>query len=279
MEKYNVHAGHAASGKKYCGAVSLLNESKENRLIAKEIISLLKAAGNTVYDCTVDSGSSQANVLSKIAKKCNAHAVDFDFSIHLNSGRKDKKGDKKIGGFEVWLTDTGKGKGDLASRIRKEMKALGFTDRGTKKTSGLYILNHTKAPALLLEICFVDDKDDYNLYKEVGYKRIAQAVVTGITGKTVSSGSTATKPAESKPSAASKPEAAKSYSKSYGRKYTTTANLNLRSGAGENKEIITTIPKGKSVTCYGYYTNNGSTTWLYVQYGNKTGYCSKAYLK
>lgn len=265
MAKYNVHAGHAAAGKKYCGAVSLLNESRENRLIAKEIINLLKAAGNTVYDCTVDSGISQANVLSKIAKKCNAHTVDFDLSIHLNSGRKDKKGDKKVGGFEVWLTDTGKGKGDLASRIRKEMKALGFTDRGTKKTSGLYILNHTKAPALLLEICFVDDKDDYNLYKEVGYKKIAQAVVTGITGKKVSTSSGA------------------STGYKVGSTYTLQSGMRVRTGAGTNyrakkhseltpdgqkhdKDKNGCLDKGTKVTCKAVKTI-GSQTWIQTPSG------------
>ena len=189
MSTYNVHGGHAAAGAKYCGAVGLLDESKEDRLIANKIISLLKEEGHTVYNCTVDSGTSQTNVLSQICTKCNAHSVDYDFSIHLNSGRSDHSGDGKIGGFEIWVTDTSKGKGELAERIRANMKALGFMDRGTKTTSSLYFLNHTKAPALLLEICFVDDKDDYNLYTKLGYAKIAEAVVKGILNKSNLKGS------------------------------------------------------------------------------------------
>ena len=191
MSKYNSHAGHNPSGKVACGAVGLLDESKEARLINKEVIRLLKAEGHTVYNCTVDNGKNQKDVLVKIATKCNSHKVDFDFSIHLNSGRKDKKGDGSIGGFEVYVTGTDKGKGEVASRIRKNMKALGFKDRGTKKTSGLYILNNTDAPALLLEICFVDDKDDVNLYKKVGYKKIAEAIVKGILNKKTLKGTSA----------------------------------------------------------------------------------------
>ncbi|MDD2979509.1 MAG: SH3 domain-containing protein [Hespellia sp.] len=64
--------------------------------------------------------------------------------------------------------------------------------------------------------------------------------------------------------------------------YKTTANLNLRAGAGTKKTILVTIPKGTSVKNYGYYTPVGNTKWLYVavtvagkQY---TGFCSKAYL-
>lgn len=76
-----------------------------------------------------------------------------------------------------------------------------------------------------------------------------------------------------------KTEAAKSKSSVYNREYTTTANLNLRMGAGTNKDIVLTIPKGNKVRCYGYYTKNDNTTWLYVAYGKYTGFVSKAYLK
>ena len=74
-------------------------------------------------------------------------------------------------------------------------------------------------------------------------------------------------------------EAAKSKSSAYNKSYTTTANLNLRSGAGTNKDIILTIPKGDKVRCYGYYTSLGNTPWLYVAYGKYTGFASKKYLK
>lgn len=183
--RYNVHAGHNPAGKVACGATGLLDESKENRLIAAEIIRLLKAAGHTVYDCTVSNGTSQNDVLKKIAAKCNAHTVDFDLSIHLNSGRNDKKGDGSIGGFEIWVSGTNKGKGELAARICTAMEDIGFKNRGTKTTSSLYILNHTNAPALLLEVCFVDDRDDYNLYNKLGYKKIAEVIAGAIMGKVV----------------------------------------------------------------------------------------------
>ncbi len=74
---------------------------------------------------------------------------------------------------------------------------------------------------------------------------------------------------------------AKSFSKDYARFYTVTASaLNMRRGAGITKGIIKSLPKGSKVTCYGYYTKNGPTTWLYVQDATgATGFCSKSYLK
>lgn len=74
-------------------------------------------------------------------------------------------------------------------------------------------------------------------------------------------------------------DAARSKDTKYCKTYTTTAGLRLRSGAGISKNIITVIPKGDKVTCYGYYTKVGSEIWLYVQYGKYTGFVSKKYLK
>ena len=60
------------------------------------------------------------------------------------------------------------------------MEQIGFTNRGVKVSKGLYFLNHTKAPAILIEVCFVDDKDDAKLYKQTKNKiveGIARAII------------------------------------------------------------------------------------------------------
>ena len=72
---------------------------------------------------------------------------------------------------------------------------------------------------------------------------------------------------------------AQKYWKAYAKSYKTTADLNLRTGAGTKKNKITVIPKGATVKCFGYYSVNGSTTWLLVLYEGYTGFCSKKYLK
>lgn len=183
MAAISIHAGHNPAGKVACGAVGLLDESKENRLIVAEMIDILKSNGWTVYNDTVDNGSNQNDVLNKIVTKCNSHSVSFVFSIHLNSGRNDYPGDSRIGGFEVWVNAMNKGKPEMAERIRTNMRGLGFTDRGTKISKNLKVLNKTNAPALLLEICFVDDRDDYDLYQSVGYKAIGKAIAYAIMNK------------------------------------------------------------------------------------------------
>ncbi|WP_017381224.1 D-alanyl-D-alanine carboxypeptidase family protein [Paenisporosarcina sp. TG-14] len=57
-------------------------------------------------------------------------------------------------------------------------------------------------------------------------------------------------------------------------KYSTTVNLNIRSGASTKHKILTTIPKGKQVT---YVSKSGS--WSKVKYDSRTGYVSTKYLK
>ncbi len=73
-------------------------------------------------------------------------------------------------------------------------------------------------------------------------------------------------------------DAAKSYDKSIAGTYTTTDSLNLRSGAGTSKTILTTIPKGDKVTNYGYYTEADGVKWYYVKYGDLVGFVSSMYL-
>lgn len=86
---------------------------------------------------------------------------------------------------------------------------------------------------------------------------------------------------------ASKPAAqtvdyAAARSEAYNNKvYTVNATtLNMRAGAATYKPVLKVLKKGDRVECYGYYTKNGSTVWLYVK--DKTGTCgfvSKNYLK
>lgn len=48
--------------------------------------------------------------------------------------------------------------------------------------------------------------------------------------------------------------------------YATTANLNMRDGAGTSHKVLTTFPKGQHLFNYGYYSlDSEGVTWLYVQ--------------
>ena len=78
-------------------------------------------------------------------------------------------------------------------------------------------------------------------------------------------------------------EAAKSMLGTLAGTYKTTANLNVRDGAGTGKKILVTIPKGTTVKNYGYYTTVSGVKWLYIQFAYNnvtyTGFASGKYLK
>ena len=186
--RINVHAGHNPDGKIACGSIGIIRESTEARNVKNEVIRLLQALGHTVYDCTVDNGTSANNVLTNIVKKCNSHDVDLDVSIHMNSGRNDYNGDGSVGGTEIFISKKTSGALCAAKSVANAMKGIGFRLRkdatspadGVKVKNSLYVIKKTKAPAMLIECCFVDDKDDVALYD---YKSVAEAIVFGITGQ------------------------------------------------------------------------------------------------
>ena len=180
--KINVHAGHNPDGKVACGAVGLIKESTEARLVKNEVIRLLKSLGHTVYDCTCEDGTSTTDVLKKIVSKCNANTVDLDVSIHFNAGVNDTAGNGQTTGTEVLVYSSASKATTYALNTCKAIASLGFKNRGVKVRSDLYFLKNTKAPAMLVECCFVGDKDDVKLYN---YKEMAAAIVYGITGKKV----------------------------------------------------------------------------------------------
>lgn len=185
---FNVSAGHNPDGMVACGAIGIVKESTEARIISDEVIRLLRALGHTAHDCTVNNGTSANNVLTNIVKKCNEHESDLDVFIHLNVGRNDYSGDGSVGGTENFVYSRSSEAVDAAIGIANAMKELGYRLRsdgtspapGVKVNAKFYVLRKTKAPAVLIEVCFIDDKDDMLIYDA---KKAAEAIVFGITGQ------------------------------------------------------------------------------------------------
>lgn len=177
--RINIHAGHNPDGMTACGAVGLIRESTEARSVKDKIIEKLVSMGHTVHDCTCNSGTSQQDVLKRIVVACNAHEVDLDVSIHFNAGGQ-PGADGQTTGTEVLVYSKTSKSVPWAQQIVDSISALGYRNRGIKERPGLYVLKHTKAPALLVECCFVDDPEDIAIYNA---DRMAAAIVAGITGQ------------------------------------------------------------------------------------------------
>ena len=185
MSRLCGHAGHNADGNVACGAIGFMRESTECRKINEEVLRLLKTEGHTVFDATVDNAKNVNQNLTWIVNKINElRYIKLAWSIHMNAYKKVKK-DKKVKGVEIWLYSKKSEAKEEAERVLKKLVALGFTNRGIKYKKTLFVLRKTQYPTMLIEVCFCDDEDDYNLYKKLGYKKIAKAIAEGIIGKNI----------------------------------------------------------------------------------------------
>lgn len=177
---FTVHGGHAAQGNKYSGASGYCSESYVDREVKNALITILRNNGQTVYDCTVDKGTSQGNIITQIKRKINAvKGATCNISIHLNACKKRAK-DGRTTGVECIVYSLGN-KGP-AQKICDEIAKLGYTNRGVKANTSLGVLKGITngGQNVLVECFFCDDEDDYLVYKKVGAYAIAQAIANGL---------------------------------------------------------------------------------------------------
>lgn len=161
-----VNAGHTIKGAGYGAVSGNYKESEIVRKVKVELIKLLRAKGHTVHDCTVDLATTQNEYLKQSVNMANSKNADIFISLHCNAGGGN--------GVEVF---TWKGKKlDQAVHTCYELSRLGFRNRGIKDGSKLYVVKNTKAPAMLIELFFLDSKTDQSLYSKIGYKGIAKAI-------------------------------------------------------------------------------------------------------
>ena len=169
LKVLNIHAGHNTI---VPGANGYFSETTENKNVKNAVISKLQSLDYTVYDCTDDSGKTQNENLKNIVSKCNDHAADLNISIHFNASNGQ--------GHGVEVLQYSNKTQDVAQNICNAIAKLGFKNRGVKKRKDLYVLKHTKAPAILIECCFCDSEIDAGLYN---CETMANAIVKGLIGE------------------------------------------------------------------------------------------------
>lgn len=181
--KIGIDMGHTLSGEGTGSQGCGYKEQNLTRELGKIVIEMLKKEGHTIYDCTVDKSSNNAQQLIDRVNKANKQPLDLFVSIHFNACVNDVNGDGRTTGTEVLLHSMSSKAKPYAERIVKKIANVGLKNRGVK-THNAYVLKHTKAPALLIETCFIDDRDDMNVYLK-NPRKVAKAIVEGILDKTI----------------------------------------------------------------------------------------------
>ncbi|MGF9852029.1 N-acetylmuramoyl-L-alanine amidase [Bacillus paramobilis] len=178
MARYSNHGGHneIVQGANYGGR----KEHVMDRQVKDAVTAKLRALGHTVYDDTDEVGKTQAQNLNNIVAKCNSHDVDLVISYHLN------KYDTKANGVEVCYYD----QKELAAKVSAQLsKDIGWRDRGPKQRTDLAVLKGTKAPAILIELGFIDNEADMAKWD---VDKIANSIVCALTGQRVGGNSSNT---------------------------------------------------------------------------------------
>lgn len=171
MSKIILDAGH---GGKDAGAVNGgLYEKAAALKVATLVGTMLTKAGHQVYYTRKDDTFVELADRCKLSNELNA---DFFISVHCNSAE-----NKSASGVETWFCK-GSSKGKLlANYVQAELADIsGVKNRGIKEGT-FYVLKHTKAPAILVELGFISNETEKKLlFKESYQQKLASAIAIGL---------------------------------------------------------------------------------------------------
>lgn len=185
--KIAVAGGHSKAAP---GAHGHLDEYTEDRAVASALLAELQRHGIEVVSCTNEK-TTQGSELTEEVRLANASGADLFVAIHFNAASP-TDGTR---GVETWFHNGSSASNHAVAVTNKLAAALSLPNRGAKSTTKLYVLKHTKMPAILVEVCFIDALGDANAYRKLGAQGVARAIADGILG-TNTQATSAAKPAE-----------------------------------------------------------------------------------
>ncbi|NLM13673.1 MAG: AMIN domain-containing protein [Epulopiscium sp.] len=154
-------------------------EKEANLDIALKLNALLKSTDIKVYTTRT---SDTYPTLQERAALANEVGADIFLSVHNNSFTSEHRGTEVL--YFPTSNDNGPGlTGKKMAQIFQNtlVQKLGTKDRGIKARSELYVLKHTKMPAVITEIAFVSNVEDAALLKSDAFRqKVAQALYEGI---------------------------------------------------------------------------------------------------
>lgn len=142
-------------------------EADDNLRLGKAVASSLRRKGIVVDETRVDGRYLS---LAERVRLSNSKNYDYFISFHRNAFKPEI-----ANGVEVYTYTTASWKAKaLARRLQNALVKVGFRDRGVK-AGKFYVLRRTKAPAILLEIGFIDNSKDNRIF-DSKFKEIAESI-------------------------------------------------------------------------------------------------------
>ena len=163
--KVAINAGHCPGLDSGCVG-SKITEVELTKPYAEKVQAYLEAAG-------IETLFIQDNELQNICDQANEFGADIFVSIHFNAFNKRASGTETcISGTTASLL--------LGHSIQSNIvAALKLPNRGLKEHAEFFVLRSTAMPAVLLEICFIDNNHDWRRYVRC-QDDVARAIATGI---------------------------------------------------------------------------------------------------
>jgi len=168
--KIAIDAGHGGSdpGATYNGR----KEKNDNLLIALLVGEILENKGyEVVYTRTEDTYDTPFQK----ANKANASGADLLVSIHRNSSETPNM----YSGVETLIYNDKGIKKEIAENIDSNLEKIGFKNLGIDIRPNLIVLKRSKMPAVLVEVGFINNDKDNELFDN-NTEKIAAAIADGI---------------------------------------------------------------------------------------------------
>ena len=171
-----INPGHAPGGNPDPGAVNARTGLRESDVAA--------AVGNAAAQYLINAGIAAAVLqhdnLATVCDTANASGADLFISIHCNAAES-----PAALGTETYCYP-GSTTGEMLAKAvqRQIVDSLHTVDRGVKLAipgqNGLYVLNNTSMPAILVELAFISNDHDADLLTHY-QDAFARAIARGVT--------------------------------------------------------------------------------------------------
>ena len=140
--------------------------------LAFDVAENLRGLGYQVEFTRTDDVYDSPNEKARIG---NASGADYFISLHRNSSATPNQYE----GVETLVYSDSGVKADMARNINSRLEDVGFKNLGVDERKDLAVLRRTRMPALLLEVGFINNEGDNQLF-DARRAEIAEAIAVGI---------------------------------------------------------------------------------------------------
>ena len=161
-------AGHGAGDPGAC------SQGYKESDLTRDVVGILAPKLRKYAEVSVYDTSKNAFAILNKGGSINFKLYDYVLEVHFNAFNGSGHG------TEIYVTTAEKGV-SVEEKILSNIAKLGFTNRGVKHKNWLVINTAKKqgVSAALLEVCFIDNKNDMALFRKKK-DQIADAIVSGI---------------------------------------------------------------------------------------------------